>query len=600
MFVATAAERLDRFEGLEAIDYWAVFFYFVAVLVLGYRFSKQQKSTEEYFMAGRSMPWFLVGLSLFATLLSSVSYLSKPGEIIKNGLGIWGAYMHLPFTIALVILLLIPFFMGKRFTSAYEYLEESYGLKTRLFASILFILRRLLCMGMIVYSASFAMARMTGQSFVWIVLGIGAIAIVYTTMGGMRAVIWTDVAQFFILLAGLLFTIGFVFAETGTGPVTWFHDVMQAEREPQPFFAFDPYVRVSLGGMAIYTLFWWSCAAGSDQVAIQRYLTTGSVPAARRSFLSSLGADLSVAISLALAGMALYSYYRAQLPGTPDQVFPHFIAHGLPRGLAGLVVAALFAAAMSSLDSGMHGVATVLTVDFFRRLRKKAMSAAGELKLARVITVCAGMFAVIFCLCLDRIPEETRGNLFDLTVRNSSYITGALGGLFFAAFLRIRCTGGMMIVSAVLGVAVGFYMSLATWFQDHPDIFLYVKKPGAAQTLRWEPSREENNTIGSDSQTNRFALSGDGVAARHAVIRMTDSGWQLESEGAAETRLNDQRMTRSPVSPDDVIGIGAHRILIKVKAVSWMWVLPSAWLVTVLSAGLGSLLSRSLSRSGHD
>ncbi len=106
---------------------------------------------------------------------------------------------------------------------------------------------------------------------------------------------------------------------------------------------------------------------------------------------------------------------------------------------------------------------------------------------------------------------------------------------------------------------------------------LFAAKLGVCQTLRWEPSREENNTIGSDSQTNRFALSGDGVAARHAVIRMTDSGWQLESEGAAETRLNDQRVTRSPVSPDDVIGIGAHRILIKVKAISWMWVLPSAF-----------------------
>ena len=414
MFLATAAERLDRFEGLEAIDYWAVGFYFVAVLALGYRFSKQQQSTEEYFMAGRQMPWFLVGLSLFATLLSSVSYLSKPGEVIKNGLGVWGSYMQLPFTIVLVMVLLIPFFMSKHFTSAYEYLEELYGLKTRLFASILFILRRLFWMGMIVYSASFAMARITGQPFVWIVLGIGAIAIAYTTMGGMRAVIWTDVAQFFILLTGLLFTIGFVFTETGTGPVTWYHEVMQAEREPQPFFSFDPYVRVSLVGMAIYTFFWWICAAGSDQVAIQRYLTTGSVPAARRSFLSSLGADVSVAISLALAGMALYSYYRAQLPGTPDQVFPHFIAHGLPRGLAGVVVAALFSAAMSSLDSGMHGVATVLTVDFSRRLRKKAISAPGELKLARVITASAGMFAVIFCLCLDRIPEETRGNLFDL------------------------------------------------------------------------------------------------------------------------------------------------------------------------------------------
>ena len=590
MLLALDQGRPDRFDGLQSSDYGFVVLYFIVMLIAGYYFSKKQKSTEEYFMAGRSMPWFVVGLSMFATLLSTVSYLSSPGEIIKNGLGIWGGQMHIPFTLALVTVVLIPFFMRKRFTSAYEYLEAEYGLGARLFASILFMLNRLFWMGMIVYTASFAMTRMTGLPFVWVVVGIGTIAIIYTTMGGMRAVIWTDVAQFAILFAGLAFTVGFIFFETGTGPATWYHDVMQADREPQPFFAFDPYVRVSLLGMAIYALFWWTCTAGSDQVAIQRYLTTGSVRGARRSFISNLGADMTIALSLGLTGMALYSFYLGQLPGTPDQAFPHFIAHGLPRGLAGLVVAALFSAAMSSLDSGMHGVATVLTVDFFRRLRKKALDAAAELKLARVITILAGVFAIGFCLYLNTIPEETRGNLFDLTVRVSSYITGALGGMFFAAFLKFRCSGRMMIVSGFLGMAVGFYLSLATWLQTHPDIFLYVEAPGQSETMRWEPSRDGDNTIGSDSGTNEFVLAGEGVAERHAVVRRTEDGWQLESLG--ETRINDEPVTQTQIRPDDSIEIAGNRLLVKVKAVSWMWVLPSSCLVTLFSAGLLGLFNR--------
>ena len=593
MLLATEAGRPDRFEGLFTVDYTAVVLYFVVMLGLGYYFSKRQNSTEEYFMAGRGMPWFVVGLSMFATLLSTVSYLSTPGEIMKNGPGIWGMQMHIPFTLTLVTMILIPYFMRKRLTSAYEYLEDLYGLRTRLFASTLFILIRLFWMGMIVYTATFAMTRMTGLSFNWVMLGIGTIAIVYTTMGGMRAVIWTDVAQFFILFSGLVFTMTFILYETGTGPLTWFQNVMAVEREPQPFFAFDPYIRVSLMGAAIYGLFWWTCTAGSDQVAIQRYLTTGSLKGARKSFLANIGADLSLALSLGITGMALYSYYLTQLPGTPDQAFPHFIAHAMPRGLAGLVVAALFSAAMSSLDSGMHGVATVITVDFFRRLRKQAMDSVAELRLARFITVLAGLFAVGFCLYLNTISEETRGNLYEMTVRISSYITGTLGGMFFAAFLRLRCSGNMMIASAVLGVLVGFYLGLGHWFLEHPRIFLYVEGSAQTEQLRWEPSLEESNTIGSDAQANRFELVGPKVSAQHASIELTEDGWQVRgADSASEIRVNEKVVTQKRLHLDDVIGIGENRILVKVKAVSWMWVLPSSCLVTLFSAFIFSLFSR--------
>ncbi len=241
----------------------------------------------------------------------------------------------------------------------------------------------------------------------------------------------------------------------------------------------------------------------------------------------------------------------------------------------------------------MHGVATVITVDFFRRLKKNALDAAAELRLARLITVLAGFFAVGFCLYLNTISEETRGNLYEMTVRISSYITGTLGGMFFAAFLRLRCSGTKLIASAVLGVLVGFYLGLGHWFLEHPRIFLYVEGAGQAQQLRWEPSQDEPNLIGSDAQANSFALSGPQVAAQHASIELTEDGWQVRSaNSSAEVKVNDQAVSQSKLHLDDVITIGARRILVKVKAVSWMWVLPSSCLVTLLAAAIFSLFRR--------
>ena len=525
--------RPDRFEGLVAVDYGGVALYLAAMLLLGYSFKKQQKSSEEYFVASRGMPWFVVGLSIFATLLSTVSYLSNPGEIIKHGPGILGGYLHLPLTIAVVSMVLIPFLMRYRLTSAYGYLEKNYGLRTRLFASCLFIIIRLVWMGMIVFTASMALAKITNLNFEIVVLGVGCIAIVYTVMGGMRAVIWTDVAQFVILLAGLIFTVVYVFWDTGTGPLTWFQDLAGAEKEPQPLFSLDPYTRVSLVGIAVYGFFWWTCTAGSDQVAIQRYLTTGSV------------------------------------------------------------VAALFSAAMSSMDSGIHGVATVITVDFVQRIRKNTLSPQGEVKLARLITVVTGVCAIGFCLFLHKVPEETRGNLYDMASRVSGYLAGALGGIFFIAFLKLRCSGQMVIASALLGAGVGFYLALGYWFVEHPDVFIYVDPGSGTQQRRWEPNRGEESTIGSDLSRNRYVLSGPGVKKEHLVIRF-ERGWKLESlTFDAWTTLNGNALT-SPedLNPDDVIRVGSHSLVVRKKVISFMWALPSACLVTLFSAFIFSLWTR--------
>ena len=200
------------------------------------------------------------------------------------------------------------------------------------------------------------------------------------------------------------------------------------EREPQPFFRLDPYVRVGVLGMAIYAFFWWISTCGSDQLVIQRYLAAGSLAGARRSLLANQAADVCVGFSTGLGGMALYSYYKAQLPGAPDEVFPHFIAHGLP-------LRTVWSGGRSAFFDG-HGCPRLehawCSYGSHRRFR-------GPIETKKTLTDCPietcphlhgggrESMAVLFCLYLNTIPEGSRGNFFDMTTRIIAYVIGALG-----------------------------------------------------------------------------------------------------------------------------------------------------------------------------
>lgn len=461
---------LDRYQGLTAVDYGAIAAYFLMVVCVGYYYGRRQKNTEDYFLAGRSLPWFPVGLSILATLLSTVSYLSYPGEMIKNGVGANAQLLSYPLIFLLVSYLILPFLLQLRVTSAYEYLEQRFDLKTRLFGSCIFVLIRTTWMGTVLFTASVALSKICGLSFTTIVVGLVAIGVFYTVLGGLTAVIWTDVVQFFILLGGAVFTVVYVAVDSGTGPSVWWNAMMAAETPPQPVFSFDPTVRLSLVGMGFGTLFWWLTTASSDQVVVQRFLATESLGAARRAFLCNLASSVVISLLLALCGIALYSYYMAALPDDPDLVFPHFIRHILPRGLAGLVVAALLSAAMSSLDSGMNSIAAVVITDYYRRFRRAAASPRQELFLARVVTAASGVLATGICLLLDLIPEDQRGNLFDVQGRVSNYLVGSLGGLMLIAILGIRCNGRVARNSALCGILVGMLWAQGHWLFGLPEL----------------------------------------------------------------------------------------------------------------------------------
>ena len=301
---------------LEWLDYSMIGAYLVATVWMALIFSRRQHSAEEYFLGGRRMPWFAVGLSLMATLTSTVSYLATPGEVVKYGvMGAMGGLVFYPLIYLVIAYGLVPVFLRLRVTSIYEYLEQRFDVGTRMFASAIFLVVRLNWMGLVLFSSTLALAQITQLDRLLILAGIGVIAVVYTTLGGMRAVIWTDVAQFFILFGGALFTVAYVVAETGTGPAAWWQAIDAADRPAQPIFSFDPYERVTLVGMGLLGFFWYVCTYAGDQVAIQRLMSTASARAARWASACDLISGLLV--SLALGGSGSGPLFL--LPGpTPD------------------------------------------------------------------------------------------------------------------------------------------------------------------------------------------------------------------------------------------------------------------------------------------
>lgn len=571
-------EEGARYARLWALDYAVVALFFAAILLMGWLIGRRHQNIEEYFVAGRRMSWFAVGLSLMATLTSTISYLSSPGELIKHGvMAVIGGIFAFPAVYLVIAFLVIPFLMGLKVTSVYEYLEKRFDLATRMFAASLFLLIRMTWMALIVYTASGALAQITDLDRIVIVVGVGVVAVVYTALGGMRAVIWTDVIQSLILFAGAVCTVWYVAATTGTGPIAWWQDLSASrmDRPAQPFFSADPFARVSLVGSCIWLFSWYLCTNLSDQVAIQRYLSVASVKMARRSLACDLLAGTLSGVLLCLCGMALYSYYAPELPTEADDVFPYFIRSQLPRGLAGLVVAALFSAAMSSLDSGMNSIATVLTVDFWRRFRKTRYSESQEIVFAKLVTVVVGSLAVGLCILLLWIPENRRGNLLELAQRLNSFIIGPLGGLFLAAIFIRRCRGSTVIMGSVLGMVVGFVFALGHWFFYDPLPYLTVRGGPELVGENWLLSRDSENAIVLPE------APGDG---HQFALGSTQDGWQIRVADSQVPAVPGSPKSRtSLLKPNESFRVGPYKLAVELRTLSWMWGIPVSCVITFLA-----------------
>ncbi|WP_221031961.1 sodium:solute symporter family transporter [Actomonas aquatica] len=456
--------------GLHWLDWCIIALYLGVVLWLGAKCAKGDSGTAEYFIAAkRHMNPVLIGISTFATILSTVSYLSKPGEMVNKGPTILLALIiSAPLTYWVVSRWLIPQLMRLRVTSAYELLEERLGYGVRVLGAVMFILLRLVWMGLLVYLASLALVIIIGLDEKWTPLIsalTGIVAVVYTSMGGLRTVVITDLIQFFLLLGGALITIAIVTIKLGG--FSWFSLSWNPNWDTQPLFTWDPTVRVSLFGAVLSGMLWQIATAGSDQTAVQRYMATEDKKAASRSYLVSMVALAGVSTVLALLGMSLLAFFTEYpellqggltLSADGDKIFPYFISHFLPIGITGLVVSGAIAAAMSSVDSGVNSITAVVMTDFLDRNGKSFKSEAQHLRFSKFLAAGIGAIVIVTSLFVQYVP----GNFTAMTSKTANLLVTPIFCLFILA-LWVR---GATPLSAFLGFAYGFAASVLIAFWE--------------------------------------------------------------------------------------------------------------------------------------
>ncbi len=445
---------------LGSLDWLVIIIYGIGMLLVGLYFSRKNKNSDDYMLGGRNMKSWRVGLSLFATLFSAVSYLSFPGEMIKNGPMIWSMMATLPFVYVIGAYFFIPFVMKLRITSAYELLETRLGLRNRLLASAYFLIMRFVWMGVIIYMVAqkviVPLMHWPEQTALIVSIVMGIVTIIYTSFGGLRGVVLTDVVQTFILFGGTILAIVLIVAQLGSVsaliPNHW-------PKQWAGWVFFDTKARVSFLTAFISTFGWYVCTAGSDQMAVQRYLATRDVQAARRMYLSSLLTNLLVSFLLAALGLALFAYFKIHteylapgttVTGSADLLFPRFIVIGLPAGFSGLVLAGLLAASMSSLSSGINSSALSIINDFILRLRKDSLSEHKKVQLAKVISIAIGLVIVVLSLVIGHV----KGNLLEMTYKTINLLVAPLFVPFFMAmFVPQAKPAGTFIGTLLAGVA---------------------------------------------------------------------------------------------------------------------------------------------------
>jgi len=469
---------------LSWLDWSVMGLYGAGMLAVGCFYSFRTSTSDEYLLGGRRMSPWMVGLSLFATLCSTISYLSTPGEIIQHGPMFLMSVAAYPVITMVVGWWLIPYFMRLPVTSAYEILETRLGLGVRMLGATFFLAMRLLWMAVILnVTTKVVLLPLLGLNpshgpMICAILGLSTV--IYSSMGGIRAVVMTDVIQTFILLGGALVSLGLITWSLG-GVSGWWPTAWAANWDP-PALGFDPSARMSVIGIIMSTFFWYVCTAGSDQMAIQRYLSTRDVRAARRMFGISMVSGVVVMVLLSFLGMALLAWFQAHpeqlgehqtVARSGDQLFPRFILASLPEGASGLVIAGLLAAAMSSLSSGLSSSCAVLSVDYFDRFSSHRLTPAGEVRRARLISWAIGFTVVL----LSSVVGMVQGNVLDLAYKVVNLLVAPLFGLFFMALFVRWATSFGTFAGAVSGVTTVVLINYWTEFTGQKGISFLWSMP---------------------------------------------------------------------------------------------------------------------------
>jgi len=449
--------------GFGTLNYLVLGAYLLALVGMGFYLSRRERTTDDFFRAGRRIPWWASGLSIYGTQLSAITFMAIPAKTFATDWRYFIGNLAIVMVAPFIVRLFLPFYRRLDVTTAYEYLERRFNLPTRLLASAMFMLFQFGRIGIVLLLPSLALAMATGMSVTTCIVAMGVLCILYTALGGIEAVVWTDVLQVVVLLGGAILCL--VLIPFGVaGGWNGMNDLAASAGKFRLFdFRFDlvapTFWVLLLGGFGGNII-----SYGTDQTVIQRYLTTRDEAAAARGIWTNAIMCIPGSMLFFGLGSALFAFYKSQpqalnpTMANPDAILPWFVVTQLPAGLAGLLIAGVFAASMSSLDSSMNSVATAATTDFYRRLRP-GVADRSCLRLARAVTVVVGVLGVAFALAMARWQIKS---LWDQFASFLGLFAGGLGGLFVLAMFTRRAHG-LGALCGLVGSGIVQYLIHALW-----------------------------------------------------------------------------------------------------------------------------------------
>lgn len=433
-------------------------------VIFGASFFFKNKTSSHFTSGGGKLPAWVVGMSIFATFVSSISFLALPGKAYMTN---WNAFvfsLSIPVASILAVKFFVPLYRGLGSISAYNYLEIRFGAWARIYASTCYILTQLMRTGAILLLLALPLNALFDWNVRTIIILTGIAVTVYSMLGGIQAVIWTDAIQGIILIVGAVVCAIILTFSMPEGPGQVFE--IAAANHKFSLGSFGASLSDSTFWVVlIYGLFINLQNYGIDQNYVQRYMTTSSEKEAKSSALFGSLLYIPVSIVFFYIGTALFAYYTAQpdllpaelkVPGAGDKVFPHFIAHGLPLGMTGLLIASIFAAGMSTVATSINSTSTIILTDYYKRYFNKKADEKSSMKVLYSSSLIFGAFGIIIALALVGVES-----VLDAWWGLASIFSGGMLGLFLLGYLSKRVRNIDAVIGVIVGALIIIWMSLS-------------------------------------------------------------------------------------------------------------------------------------------
>lgn len=477
---------------LPLIDLLVIIIYLLAMVLVGVYFSRKNKNAAQFTTASGTIPGWALGLSMYATFLSSNTFLGVPGKAFGSNWNSFVFSLSMPFAAIIAAKFFVPFYRKSGEISAYTHLERRFGPWARTYAMVCFILTQLARMGSIFFGIALTLQALTGVDMKTIMIVTGICIIVYTVLGGMEAVIWTEVVQGIIKTIGAFIVLYIILREMKGGIAEIYRIGSAEDKFSLGSFSITDFHSSTFWVVFLYGFFINLNNFGMDQNYVQRYHAARSPKEASRSIWLCVYWYLPMSLLFFIIGSALYAYF-SQHPEllvhvkeqvalekgvdinslTPadygDKILPYFMVLKVPKGLVGLIIAAILSAAMSSISSGMNSSATVFLKDIYQRYINPNPGPKKEMTILYTVTALSGILSIVFGIAIIGVKS-----VLDLWWEFAGIFSGGMLGLFLLGLIVKKAGNVEAVTGTVVGIIVILWMSLS---KNFPDGWEHLKSP---------------------------------------------------------------------------------------------------------------------------